>query len=59
MRRDTGSDSADFGHKIWVLEARNRSARRPGGAFTGDETQFVVKGSIDRADRVPMSVLST
>jgi len=28
-------------------------------AFTGDETPFVVKGSIHRRDRVPMSVLST
>jgi hypothetical protein len=42
-----------------MLQVRNRSARRPGGAFTGDETPFVVKGSIHRGDRVPMSLLST
>jgi hypothetical protein len=44
---------------MWVLQACAEAALHRIWAFTGDETQFVVKGSIHPADRVPMSVLST
>jgi hypothetical protein len=45
--------------KIWVLQVRIGSSLHRIWAFTGDETPFVVKGSVHRGDRVPMSVLST
>jgi hypothetical protein len=44
---------------MWLLQVGEEATRHPIWAFTGDETPFVVKGSIHRADRVPMSVLST
>jgi hypothetical protein len=44
---------------MWLLQAGPARSRHRIWAFTGGETPFVVKGSIHRRDRVPMSVLST